>query len=40
MGFFWWDDAVMVAQRRAHLTGRRHRVFRFVGLWTVEEVGL
>lgn len=35
--FWWWDDAVAMANRRASVTGRRHQVFRFLGVWWVAE---
>lgn len=38
--FWWWDDAIEVAYRRAQLTGRRFRVsMACPGWWTVQEVG-
>jgi hypothetical protein len=38
--FWWWDDAVLYANRQARRTGRRYRVFRRQGLvWAVDEVG-
>lgn len=43
--FWWWDDAVRVAQRRAAQSGRRFRVrlerSPYTGSmrWTVREVG-
>lgn len=40
MTFYWWDQALAIAGRRASLTGRRHRVNRLAnGLWMVVEVG-
>lgn len=39
MTFWWWDDAVNVAARRALVSGRRHRVRSWFDGWLVEEVG-
>lgn len=38
MTFWWWDDALTVANRRSSLTGIRHRVMRWQGVWVVDEV--
>lgn len=38
--FFWWDDAVAVANGYAATNGRRYRVMAVdSGLWAVSEAG-
>lgn len=36
--FYWWDNALEVASRRAMLTGIRWRVFRDGDLWRIRAV--
>lgn len=36
--FWWWDDALSVANRRALVTGRRQTIRQWMGFWVVEEV--
>jgi hypothetical protein len=37
MSFYWWDDALTIARRRALNTGKRQHVYRAGGLWYVSE---
>lgn len=39
MIFWWWDDAMAVANGYARETGQRRRVEGWAGMWRVTEVG-
>lgn len=36
----WWDEAVDIARRRASITGRRFKVYAWMGYWCVSEAEL